>query len=170
MDNQLLSEISIRNTLQSGDIGYVIHLHGLLYQQEYGYGLSFESYVATGLSEFCDHYDPTRNRVWVCEHLGKIIGFMLLIDRGTSAQLRYFIIAPPYRGIGLGKKLMELYIGFMKSANYKSSYLLTMKELVTATTLYEKYGFKLTKESESISFGKPVTLLRYELNNDAGKY
>ena len=41
-----VDEVSIRTTLQPGDLGYIIHRHGKLYGDEYGYGVSFESYVA----------------------------------------------------------------------------------------------------------------------------
>src|SRR6516225_8946655 len=103
--NSSLSNISIRTHLQPGDIGYVIYLHGKLYGQEYHYGVSFETYVAKGLHEFYEKYDPDRDCVWICEDVGKMIWFVLLMNRGEAAQLRYFIIDPAYRGIGLGKKL-----------------------------------------------------------------
>ena len=135
MSKLSLSEITIRTTLLPGDIGYVTHLHGQLYHMEYNFGISFENYVALGLGEFYQQYNPSRNRVWVCEHNGKMIGFLLLMDRGEAAQLRYFIIQPGYRGIGLGKKLMEHYMAFLRSCHYKSSYLWTTHELQAAATL-----------------------------------
>ncbi len=53
---------------------------------------------------------------------------MLLMDRGHTAQLRYFILAPAYRGLGLGGKLMRLYMDFLKTAGYTASYLWTTHE------------------------------------------
>lgn len=158
-----LNDITIRTHLRSGDIGYIIYLHGILYSREYDYGLAFESYVAEGLSEFYQNYSPDRNRVWVCEHDDEIIGFLLLMDRGEAAQLRYFLICPDYRGIGLGNKLMDLYMEFFNQCGYKSSYLWTTHELDTAAYLYEKHGFNLVEEKESISFGKPLFERKYEL-------
>ncbi len=89
-----LEEISIRNELRPGDLGYVIYLHGLLYSREYGYGLQFETYVAAGLCEFMDRRDPQRDRVWVCEHGGRMVGFMLALHRDEAVQLSYFLIEP----------------------------------------------------------------------------
>jgi hypothetical protein len=60
-----INDINIRTDLRAGDIGYVTYLHGILYQQEYDYGIEFESYVAAGLSEFYQKYDPARSRVCV---------------------------------------------------------------------------------------------------------
>lgn len=158
-----LEDITIRTDLQSGDLGYVVYLHGILYKDEYDYGISFESYVAAGLHEFYQQYDPIKDRVWVCEHEGAIIGFMLLMHRGTAAQLRYFILHPDYRGIGLGKKLMDLYMEFLVQAGYASSYLWTTNELPAAASLYKRHGFVLTEEKPSSDFGKPLIEQRYDL-------
>lgn len=163
MNKITLSDITIRSTLAPGDIGYVTYMHGRLYSNEYNFGLSFEAYVARGLHEFYEQYNPERNRVWVCEHEGKLVGFMLLMDRGEAAQLRYFIIEPAYRGIGLGKELMKRYMDFLRSCNYKSSYLWTTHELGAAASLYIRYGFRLTEEKESTAFGKPLREQRYDL-------
>ena len=164
MDKSLsLGDISIRTELQPGDIGYIIHLHGALYGKEYDYGIQFESYVAKGLCEFYEKHDPARSRVWICEHIDRIIGFLLLMDRGESAQLRYFLIEPEYRGIGLGSKLMNLYMDFLRRCGYKASYLWTTHELTTAANLYKRFGFQLTEEKQSTSFGKPLREQRYDL-------
>lgn len=135
--------------------------------KECGYGLSFECYVAEGLHEFCKNYNPDKERVWICKHNNKIIGSLLLMDRGTNkgndtAQLRYYIIEPEYRGIGLGKKLMNLFMQFLKEKNYKRCYLWTTDELETAASLYIKYGFILTEEKETTDFGKKLIEQRYD--------
>ena len=163
MNNISLEDISIRTELRPGDIGYAIFLHGALYSREYNYELQFESYVAKGLCEFYEKYNPARNRVWVCEYENKIIGFLLLMDRGESAQLRYFLIEPEYRGIGLGSKLMYLYMDFLHKCGYRQSYLWTTHELHIAIALYKRFGFQLTEEKESTAFGKPLTEQRYDL-------
>src|SRR5215510_10716127 len=158
-----LEEINIRTELKPVDIGYVIYMHGRLYKKEYDYGIEFETYVAAGLAEFCKQYDPQKDRVWVCEHENKIIAFLLLMHRDDVAQLRYFIIKPRYRAIGLGNKLMDLYIEYLKQCKYKASYLWTTDELPASAHLYQKFGFKLTEEKPSTAFGKPVKEQRYDL-------
>ena len=165
-----LDDISIRTELRPGDIGYVTYMHGNLYNREYGYSLQFESYVAKGLCEFYEKYDTQRNRIWACEHKRsssvdnqRMIGFLLLIDRGAAVQLRYFLIDPEYRGIGLGAKLLNLYMDFLRECGYKESYLWTTHELDTAEFLYKRLGFKLTEEKESTSFGKSLREQRYDL-------
>ncbi|NOT73975.1 MAG: GNAT family N-acetyltransferase [Cyclobacteriaceae bacterium] len=159
-----LDEIHISNTLEPGDLGYIIHLHGKIYGKEYGYGPGFESYVASSLLEFYNNYQPHNNRVWICKHEKTMIGCLILMNRGEAAQLRYFIIEPAYRGIGLGKKLMELFMKFLKECNYRSSYLLTTGELKASAYLYKSSGFTLTEEKASFdNFGKDVVEQRYDL-------
>ena len=92
-----------------------------------------------------------------------MIGFLLLMDRDEAAQLRYFLIDPEYRGIGLGSHLMNLYMDFLRACGYKSSYLWTTSELHAAISLYKCFGFQLTEEKESTAFGKLVTEQRYDL-------
>jgi len=159
-----LEDINIRTNLQPGDLGYVIHRHGRLYAKEYGYGIVFESYVAAGIHEFYQAYEPTRDRVWICEHDENIVGFLLLMHRNESlAQLRFFYLEPTYRGLGLGKKLMKLYMEFLTQCGYTSSYLWTTHEQIAAASLYQQYGFTLMEEKNSSAFGKPLREQRYEL-------
>lgn len=164
MNNIQLDDISIRTALKPGDIGYVIYMHGNLYQQECNFGVGFEAYVAKGLSEFYEQYDERLDRVWVAEHAGKIVGFLVLMHRAAGeAQLRYFILEPAYRGIGLGKKLCNLFMEHLRNAGYDRSYLWTTNELSTAAHIYQKMGFRLSEEVASESFGKPLKEQRYDL-------
>lgn len=162
-----LADIRIRTTLQPGDIGYITYLHGLLYSQEYQYGVGFEVYVAKGLAEFYNQYDATKDRVWVAEHGDTIVGFLLLMHRDEAAQLRYFILHPAYRGIGLGKKLMEFYMAFFVQAGYRRSYLWTTSELPAAASLYKRHGFVLVEERSAFDpFGKRVVEQQYALRKN----
>lgn len=161
-----LNDIRLRNELQPGDLGYIAYLHGILYAKERGYGLNFEGYVFDGLGEFAHQYDPSKDRVWICEHEGKIIGFLMGFHRADSLQLRYFIFLPEYRGIGLGKKLMDEFISFMKEKGFTKAYLWTTNEQEEAIALYTRYGFRLTEEKRSDAFDKELVERRYDLKID----
>ena len=159
-----IDDVRVRNDFQPGDFGYVIHMHGRLYGTEYNYGVAFEMYVAQGLAEFYKQYDAGKDRVWLCEHGDRMVGFLLLMHREeNAAQLRYFLLDPEYRGIGLGKRLMNLYMEFLRERGYRSSYLWTTHEQEAAASLYKHYGFVLTEEKESTAFGKVLKEQRYDL-------
>ncbi len=161
--NVSIQEITIRTDLRSGDLGYITYLHGVLYKEQFNYGLSFEAYVGKGLEEFYKTYHPATNRVWICEHNNRIIGSLILMNRGDDAQLRYFIICPEYRGLGLGNKLMGLFMKFLRDCKYQSCYLWTTEELFAAAHLYQKNGFELVEEVDSDAFGKPLKENKYVL-------
>ncbi len=158
-----LDRIAVRNELEPGDIGYLTYLHGSLYAKEYGYGLQFEAYVAAGLCEFLSRYDAVSDRVWVCEHRGRMVGFLLVMHREEGAQLRYFLIEPAYRGVGLGRRLLGQCLDFVRDRGYPKVFLWTTHELAAAARLYGAAGFRLTEEKESTAFGKPLREQRYEL-------
>jgi len=147
--NPTLDDINIRNSFRPGDLGYIIYLHGYLYAEEYNHGIEFETYVAEGLLEFYRQFEPEKDR-------------LLMHRENNAAQLRYFLIHPEYRGIGLGKKLMELFMEFFHRCNYSSAYLWTTNELHAAASLYTRHGFSLTEEVVSTTFGKQLKEQKYE--------
>ena len=55
-------------------------------------------------------------------------------------------LAKEARGLGLGKRLIEVCLDWAKENGYKSVYLETMPELGKAVTLYEKFGFTYLKQ------------------------
>lgn len=159
-----LSDIQIRTELKVGDLPFVIQSHSDLYQKEYNYGKTFEYYVIKGMAEFFEIYTPEKSRVWVCEHQGERMGFLALMERGNAAQLRYFFMNENYRGIGLGKHLMQLFMNFLRAKNYKSCYLWTTNEQLAAANLYKKFGFQWVEDMPSNStFDRPVIEQKYEI-------
>lgn len=158
-----LEDIHIRKNLMPGDVGFIAYLHGDLYAKECGYGFRFEAYVLDGLKDFIMEYDATRDGIWICEHDNRIIGSLIARNRESKLQLRYFIFQPAYRGIGLGKLLMQEFIDFMRKQGIHEAYLWTTADQQAAIALYQKSGFKLTEEVISNEFDKPVTEQRYEI-------
>ena len=158
-------EITVRHDFQYGDLGKLLALHGILYHREYQFNHEFESYVAEGLAEFAKVYREGKSRLWIVEIRGESIGTLALMERTSEqAQFRWFLIHPDYRGIGLGKFLMEKLINFGKEAGYQGIYLWTLEHLAAARILYEKYGFKKVEEKSHSLWGQNLTELRYNLN------
>ena len=93
--------IAVRNDIRPGDIGSLVHLHGILYAKEYGWDATFEAYVAGPLSQFVlSHSD--RERIWLVERSGEIRGSVAIVDAsGGEAQLRWLLLHPDLRGLGL---------------------------------------------------------------------
>lgn len=79
----------IRHHFKPGDIGCLTYLHGVLYAKEYSYNQTFEAYVAGRLAEFVQSFSPTKDRIWLAETNGRIIGSIAIVGYSEAvAQLR----------------------------------------------------------------------------------
>ncbi len=163
------SDIAVRSDLRPGDIGYITWLHGLLYAKEQGWDHTFEAYVAAPLAEFAKSHSP-REHIWIAERDGIIVGTIALVEVSPEeAQLRWLLVDPKVRGVGLGGRLVGDLIQFAKEKNYKSIFLWTVSSLLAAGFLYRSFGFKKTIEESHELWGKLVTEERYDLVLESSK-
>jgi GNAT superfamily N-acetyltransferase len=138
-------------------MGWVVHRHGELYWQEYGWDERFEALVAEIAAEFIKNFDPKRERCWIAERNGEIVGSVFLVKKDDEvAKLRMLLIEPSARGFGLGRRLVEECIRFAKQAGYKKITLWTQSNLTAARASYDKTGFKLVAQQKNKSFGKEL--------------
>jgi GNAT superfamily N-acetyltransferase len=80
------------------------------------------------------------------------------------AQLRWFLLHPDLRGLGLGKRLLTLAVDFARQQQYQQITLGTTNALATAKMLYEAAGFTLVKAEETFIWGKTVVLEDYQMD------
>jgi len=155
----------IRHYLKPGDIGYLTYLHGIIYAKECSYDQTFEAYVANGLAEFVQSFSPNKDRIWLAEINDQIIGSIAVVGNSKlEAQLRWFLVHPDYRGLGLGRELIKKALLFCKEHKYKTIILWTASELSVARHLYTSVGFRKTEEKTHEIWGKKVTEERYDLH------
>ena len=76
--------ITIRTDIRPGDIGIITYLHGVSYKDEYNHGISFESIVSAGLSEYKDVYLWTTDELDTAHHLYKKTGFKLTEEKPSN--------------------------------------------------------------------------------------
>lgn len=149
---------------EPGDMGWVVHKHGLLYSQEYGWDESFEALVSQIATDFIKQYNPKRERSWIAEMNGEIVGSIFVVEGSEdTAKIRLLIVDPKARGLGLGSQLVEECIQFSKRVGYKKLVLWTNSILKEARHIYQKKGFKLVNEEKHHSFGHDLIGETWEL-------
>jgi DNA-binding MarR family transcriptional regulator/N-acetylglutamate synthase-like GNAT family acetyltransferase len=149
---------------QPGDLGWVVHRHGLLYAQEYGYDETFEALVAEIVAKFVQHYDAKREQCWMAERSGEMVGSVFLVSESkTVAKLRLLLVEPSARGLGIGARLVAECVRFARKVGYKKLMLWTQSELDAARQVYKKMGFQVIEKKCHHSFGKDLTAETWEL-------
>ena len=145
-------------------MGWVTHRHGVLYAEEYGWDEHFEALVAHIVADFINNYKPERERCWIAEVNGEIVGSVFVVQANeTDAKLRLLLVEPKARGLGLGTRLVEECIRFARRRGYRKLVLWTNNVLVEARHIYEKTGFRLAAQEAHHSFGHDLVGETWEL-------
>lgn len=158
-----MSSAAIRIGLRPGDVDEIVRLHRTLYASEQGWNEEFAAYVEGPLREFAYRCSELE-RIWIAERDDRIVGCVAIVDAGNRvAQLRWLLVCPEERGLGLGRSLVAVAIAFCQHHGYLAVTLWTVDTLANAARLYRSFGFRLMEEYRSEIWGTSLVEQRYEL-------
>ncbi len=149
-----------------GAIGRITELHARYYSQHWGFGLYFESKIASELTEFLNRFNPLHDGLWLASTNGHIIGSIAIdgINANTQgAHLRWFVVAPDFHGLGIGDRLLRNALAFCRDSKFSRVYLWTLAGLDQARHLYDRHGFKLCNETQGTQWGVTTQEQMFEL-------
>ena len=150
-----------------GDMGMIVSQQALLYAGEYGWDERFEALVAKIAAQFLEEFDPSRERCWIAERAGEVVGSVFLVKSHEDehvAKLRMLYVDPKARGLGMGGRLVEECVRFARECRYERITLWTQSVLLGARRIYERNGFQLTKQWKHRDFGFELTGETWDLD------
>ena len=148
----------------SGDMGWIVHKHGVLYSEEFGWDETFEALCAEIVADFIHNHDPKMERCWIAEMNGENIGCVFIAkEDDQTARLRLLLVDPKARGLGLGTRLVEECIRFCRQKGYKKIVLWTRHVLEGARRIYQRAGFEIIHTEESHHYGLDLIDETWEL-------
>jgi DNA-binding MarR family transcriptional regulator/GNAT superfamily N-acetyltransferase len=159
------NDIEFRRQLLPGDAGYLIYLHGALYAKEAGFNLAFETSVCKAFYEFLEAYNAAKDQVFLALHGTQIIGSIVVSAFSRYVvQIRWYLVHPDFRGMGLGKKLLNEALDFCREKGFQKVYLMTTSKQETANILFKRTGFRKTGEKQLSMYGQQLFEERYDMD------
>ena len=156
--------VTVQHKFEPGDLGALIHIHGVQNLRDYGFNEIHEAYCARVATDFILNPSPWRSRVWLTRMAGAINGSVFICELpGNVAQLRLLFVDTSARGLGLGRWLVEEAVRYCREAGFSSMFLWTVEGLASAQTLYTSCGFVVTETKPNKEWREESREVRYEL-------
>ncbi len=147
-----------------GDMGLILHNHTVRFAEEYGWNHEFEALVVEKVAEFIRNFNPAKDRCWVADLGGNIVGSLFLVANTEElGELRLLYVDKESRGMGIGQSLLNEAIGFARRAGYKKLRMETESVVSFAAALFEAAGMQIVKSTPHVRFGKELVNQQWEL-------
>jgi GNAT superfamily N-acetyltransferase len=124
--------------MEQRDVGRCIEVRTLVREQRY----SVEALRQVGITEeSVTKMLAMTHQGWVCEIDGRIVGFSM--GNRSSGEFWVLAVLPEFEGRGIGRRLMELAVQWLRASACPEIWLWTSPDVSTrAYALYRKFGWK----------------------------
>jgi putative acetyltransferase len=162
--HHLLSKIQINEIEPDDNQALAIIIRNCL--TEFGANVPGTVYFDPTTDALFELFQTRRSVYFVAKLDGKILGGSGIFPTEglpvDTCELVKMYLLPEARGIGLGRKLIEISLGWASANGFNNVYLETLPELRLAVNVYEKFGFKYLKEpiGQSKHFGCGIWMLK----------
>jgi GNAT superfamily N-acetyltransferase len=168
----LAAGVGVSGSFAAGELGTLIHLHGVQNRADFGFNIVHEAYCARIAADFLLRENPGRSRLWLARRrlpppsIGNAVAGSVFICECPDdvAQLRLLFVDDAQRGLGLGRWLVEDSIRYCREAGFRSVFLWTVEGLDRAQSVYKSLGFAVTEAKENAEWGdEQKAEIRYDL-------
>ena len=160
----LMEKIVYRHIQPEDNTAVAKMIRGVL--EEFGVNQPGTVYTDPTTDRLYELFSEAKSPYWVAFDGERLIGACGLyptpgLPEGCVELVKFYVDST-YRGLGIGKKLMEISLEEAKKRGYTSVYLESMPELNKAVGMYEKAGFEHIPErlGESGHFACQILMLK----------
>ncbi|KAK4143271.1 uncharacterized protein C8A04DRAFT_12528 [Dichotomopilus funicola] len=168
--------VSLVTGYRPGLLARSLEMNVEYYYPRNGWGRKFEVVLSASLGDVLDRLGNPVNQVWSAvtttpssepgappqeRTVGTIYVDGECPGRPNVARLRGFIVDGSARGLGVGKKLLDAAMKFIKDGGFTECFLTTQASLTVARKLYEREGFVNVKEDWYEGFGPGTQQVTY---------
>ncbi|MCR5373505.1 MAG: GNAT family N-acetyltransferase [Solobacterium sp.] len=147
------------------DIETSIRKQREIFGGEFGFLDSSHAYPAMVIREFAKTWRPEKDFMLAAKKDNELVGTITLMGEDDRvARLRFLIVDPAYRGIGLGKEIVLTALEWAKEMGYTHVYLTTHSILETARAMYTSMGFRKTGEGPADEVKPGILEETYEID------
>ena len=142
----------------------------VLYKSFEGYKSSYteEAFVATTPTSEELRHRMVEGLTWVAVEDKALVGTVSAVPNGAALYIRSMAVIPSARGRGIGESLLHHVQNFAKANRYRRLFLSTTPFLISAIRLYQRFGFRRSREGPQDLFGTPLFTMGKKLKASRG--
>ncbi|MFN7178443.1 GNAT family N-acetyltransferase [Hyphomonas sp.] len=154
------ANVRLRSDWRPGDAELIVDLHRRGYAPEGArFGGAFPDYVGETVRKARLDLPGHASRVWFAERGAETLGCAAMIDRGNRGQLRWVVLVPEARGLGLGKALFAAAMAHAAAQGWPEVFLETTGGLDASMQMYLANGFTVTSDTTEVLWDGPGRMI-----------
>ncbi|SFB82593.1 GNAT family N-acetyltransferase [Tropicimonas isoalkanivorans] len=147
------------------DRDWIIRANVRHYERIDGFDPSFAEAVSKALDLLEERIDDDTSKFLIAEagEIRRPVGCVFFsTERAAVGRLRLFYLEEPFRGLGIGRQMIEDLIGHAKTHDFEKILVSTFDRHEAACRLYRKLGFREMAKEPATAFGQLMFQIDFE--------